>query len=202
MLLCVLVSCVCFVCSMINLVFLQVLEPFCPLPEQEFLEPEELGVDQPTSSTTMFLTSEKELNSTLPLSFNASHIETEAVSGHLTGVTSPFFPDAEPGLSPPLSHCPSLSQTCSVSVPVLSNIPSRPHTDALPAENDACIPAQTQSEPPISHPHKDVIPTPVSEESACTQTENLPLQITVAHGTSEKQGCTLQVSKNPTDSLV
>lgn len=53
----------CVVCSMITLVFLQVLEPFCTLSEQENLGPEEVEVVQPTSSGIGLLNSQTALNS-------------------------------------------------------------------------------------------------------------------------------------------
>ena len=143
----------CLVCSMIPLVFLQVLEPFCPLSEQENLEPEELEVIQPTCSNTMFIIAQTELNSRpLPsdssthkdLSYTASLTEIE------TAIASPSLLDAESVVvvPPSLSGCTSAPQLCLVSAPPLSNSPSDSHLGALSAENDSCIPPQTKSDPP------------------------------------------------------
>lgn len=174
----------CLVCSMITLVFLQVLEPFCPLSEQENSEPEELEVNRPTSSATVFIVSQTELNSrTLPsdssspthedLSCNTFLTETDIVSVPLTVVASPSFSDAESVLPPPpLPNCTSASQPCSVSVSPLSNSPSDTHSGALSADDDSCVPTQTQSDPPSSHPFIDGIVAPLSnilsDESNCT----------------------------------
>lgn len=57
---------------MIYLVFLQVLEPFCLLSEQENLEAEELGISQPTSSTTDLIVSQTKLNASPPPSNSSS----------------------------------------------------------------------------------------------------------------------------------
>ena len=156
--------------------FLQVLEPFCPLPEQEIWEPEELGVSQPTGSTTVFITSENELNISPPpydssstatqthQSRTASITETEAVLVPPTVVTHSSFPDAESVPPPaPLSDCASTSLPYSVSVPSLSNIPSSPHTEAPPAENYLYISSQAKSELSIYHSCVDIIDIPCSE---------------------------------------
>lgn len=178
------VRALCSVCSMITLVFLQVLEPFCPLSEQENSEPEELEVNRPTSSATVFIASQTELNSRpLPsdssspthkdLSCNTFLTETDIVSVPLTAIASPSFSDAESVLPPPLlPNCTSASQPCSVSVSPLFNSPSDTHSGSLSADDDSCVPTQTQSDPPSSHPFIDGIVAPLSnilsDESNCT----------------------------------
>lgn len=197
------------VCSMIPLVFLQVLEPFCPLSEQENSEPEELEVSQPTSSPTVFLTSQKELNhSPLPSdspstphkdqSCGSSLGDTESTSVPLTVPASTSFPDGDSVLQPPpLSDCTSTSEQCLVAVLPLSSSPSKPLTEIFPAQDESCIPLQTQSDPPIIHPCEDVTATPICElladESTTTQKENTPLEMVASHSS-------LQNSVN--DSLV
>ncbi|XP_016527949.1 sn1-specific diacylglycerol lipase alpha isoform X3 [Poecilia formosa] len=164
----------------------KVLEPFCPN-----LELEELEVSQSSCNTSLFITSQSELNPRpLPsdtssiahkhLSGTESHTENEAVSVRPTGHTSLSFPNAESvSPPPPLSGCTSSSQPCLVSVASLSNISSHPHTAALPAENDLCLPAKTKSVPCIHYSNEDVMPTPLSEgqslESNSTHAENDPL---------------------------
>lgn len=180
----------CLVCSMMPLVFLQVLEPFCPLSEQEYSEPEELEVNQPPSSNTVFIISETELNSSpLPsdssppthkdLSCTTSLTVSEAPSVPLTVVASPSHSASES--PPPLSDCTPLSQPCMVSALRLSNGQSDPHPRALSVENDSCIPPQTQSGPPNSNICVDVIAVPlpemISDESHCTQIENRDIAI-------------------------
>lgn len=182
---------------MIPLVFLQVLEPFCPLFEQESSEPEDVEVNHHASSTTMLITSQTELNShPLPSDSSApthndqssvtSLTETEAVSVPLTVVASPSLSDTGSDLpppTPPLSDSTSSSQPSSVSVPTLSNSPSDPQPAALSVHDDS--PPQTQSDPPNSHSCVDVIAAPLSEivsdESDSTQIENPSLEIVTSH---------------------
>lgn len=105
----------CVVCSMITLVFLQVLEPFCTLSEQENLGPEEVEVVQPTSSGIGLLNSQTALNSiSLPSdSSSAAHADLSC-SAVLTDTDNvpaiPFssFSDAKSGLLPPLPKCASV----------------------------------------------------------------------------------------------
>lgn len=197
-LMCILTVCLCMlclVCSVIPLVFLQVLEPFCPLSEQESLEPEDLGVSLRTCSTTVLITSESELNPSdssssahKDLPCTDSLTDTEAVPVSLTAIASPSFPDADSVLPPPpLSDCTSTPLPCLESVPPLSNCLSSPLSEALPAEDDSGVPPQTQSEPIISHPCEDVIATSISEilsdESNSSQIEN-PLVKIVASRSS------------------
>lgn len=177
---CMMFFLLCLVCSMITLVFLQVLEPFCTLSEQENSEPKELEVNQPVNSAAVSIASQTELNSSpsdsssptqKDLSCNTFLTGTDNVSVPLTVVSSPSFSDAESVL-PPLPDCTSSSQPCLVSVPPVSNSPSNPQSGALSVDDDSCIPPQTQSDPPSSHPFIDVIAVPLSnilsDESNCT----------------------------------
>ncbi len=198
---------------MIPLVFLQVLEPFCPLSEQENLEPEDLEVNQPTC-----ITSQTELNSS-PLPSDSSspnhkdrscaasltETEAEATPVPLTVVASPFLSDVESVPPPPLSDCTSASQPSSVSVPPLSNSLSNPHT-TLSVKDDSCIPPQTQSDPPNSHHCLDVIAPSLSEilsdESNCTPIEDSLVKIVTTHSSLQKdENYSLQVPNSPSDSL-
>lgn len=171
---------------MIYLVFLQVLEPFCPLSEQEYLEAEELGISQPTSSTTELILSQTELNANPPpsnsssanhkdLSCTGSLAETETVSTPLA-VTSSSVPDAESFLPPPLSDSTSVFQPCMVSVP------SNTQSGVLPAEDDSCVLPQPQSEPRVSHHHQEEIR---SNKSNSPQIENSPPKIKVPNNLFE-----------------
>lgn len=160
-----------------TLVFLQVLEPFCPLSEQENLEPEELGVCQTTCSTTELIASQTELNASPPPSDSSSAThkdlsctgfltETQSVSPPLTVTAFSSVPDPESVLPPP-----PLSDSTSVSQPCMMSVVSNSHSGVLPAEDDSCIPAQPKSEPPISHYCEDEIP---SNQFNCIQTVNSP----------------------------
>lgn len=157
---------------MMPLVFLQVLEPFCPLSEQENPEPEELEVTQPTCCATEFINSQTELISNpllsdtsslthKDLSCAASLTESEPLAVPLTVNAS--FSDAESVPPPPLSDCTSASEQCLMSVPPLANNPLDPHSEALSVEDDSCIPSQTQTDPHSSPFCIDVIPAPLSE---------------------------------------
>lgn len=193
---------------MISLVFLQVLEPLCLLSEQENLEPEEVEVIQPTCSTNMFITSKTEINSASlssdsihkDSSCTASLTETEGVSAPLTDVAFPPFVDAESG-PPPLSHCTSASQLCLVSVPSLSDCPSDPHLRTLSVADDLCIPPQTPSDLPNSHPCVDLIVTSLSEiisnDFYYTETEGSPTKMITSHSSLQKdEVCSLPVSNS------
>lgn len=198
-----------FVCSSVNahlrcvipLMFRQVWDGF----EQETLEAEELGLSQPTSHTTVFKTSQKELNPGPPpsdsssdthkhLSCTSSHTQTEAASVPLRGVAA-SFPDVQPVSLPPLSDCTSASQPRLVLAPSLSNI-SRPQTDTLPADNDSCVPLQSKSEPCVFHTNQ------VQSESNSTQVENLPLQLATHSSVENHVVETLQVLVSQCDSVV
>lgn len=184
---CICEVCACIGCSgVIYLVFLQVLEPFCPLSEQEYLEAEELGISQPTSSTTELILSQTELNANPPpsnsssanhkdLSCTGSLAETETVSTPLA-VTSSSVPDAESFLPPPLSDSTSVFQPCMVSVP------SNTQSGVLPAEDDSCVLPQPQSEPRVSHHHQEEIR---SNKSNSPQIENSPPKIKVPNNLFE-----------------
>lgn len=197
---------------MIPLVFLQVLEPFCPLFEQESSEPEDVEVNHHASSTTMLITSQTELNSPpLPSDSLApthndqspatSVTETEAVSVPVPlTVASPSLSDAGPDLpppTPPLSDSTSSSQPSSVSVPTLSNSPSDPQPAALSVHDDS--PTQTLSDPPNSHSCVDMIAAPLSEitsdELDSTQIENPSLKIVTTNSSIK------EVPNSPSDSL-
>lgn len=114
--------CVCppyLVCSMITLVFLQVLEPFCPLSEQESSGLEDVEVIQPTCSATELSLSQKELNnSSLPfeslaapqkdLFCSAVPAQTNITPVPLTAIAAASFSDTDAGLPPsPLPNCTS-----------------------------------------------------------------------------------------------
>lgn len=198
---------------MMPLVFLQVLEPFCPLSEQENPEPEELEVSQPTCSATVFINSQTEFNSNLLLSDTPSLThkdlpcaapltESEPLSFPLTVNASPSFSDAEAVPPPPLSDCTSASEQCLVSVPPLSNNPLDHHSGALSVEDDSCIPSQTQTDPPNPPVCVDVIPAPLSEIlSDESQVENFPIRIVTSHSSSQKdETCMLQVPNSSCDS--
>lgn len=205
---CVYLRLLCLFFSMITLVFLQVLEPFCPLSEQENVEPEEVEVNQPTCSTNVFITSKTDINSTSlssdsnhkDQSCNASLRKTDCVSSSLTNVALPAFLDAE-SAPPPLSYCTSASQPCLVSVPPLSNGPSDPHSKALLVADDSCIPPPSQSEPLNCHPCVDMTITPLSEiisECYCS-----PIKIVTSDGCLQKNDlCSLPVPNSASDSLV
>lgn len=171
------------VCSMMTLVFLQVLEPFCPLSEQENSDPEELEANRPTGSATVLTGSQTELNCR-PLSsdssspahkvppHNTSPTETGVVSAPPTVIASPSFSDAESVLPSSLPDCTSASQPCLVSVSPLSSSPSDARSGALPADDDSHLQPQTQSDSPSSHPFIGVNLAPLSnvpsDESNCT----------------------------------
>lgn len=167
---------------MMTLVFLQVLEPFCPLSEQENSDPEELEANQPTGSATVLTGSQTELNC-CPLSSDSSSpahnvpphntppTETDVVSVPPTVDASPSFSDAESALPSSLPDCTSASQPCLVSVPPLSSSPPDAFPGALPADDDSRLQPQTQSDSPISHPFRGVNVAPLSnvpsDESNC-----------------------------------
>lgn len=194
-------------CSMMPLVFLQVLEPFCPLSEQENVEAEEVEVSQPTSNTNMFITSKTEMTST-SLSSDSIHndglcnwslAETDGVSASLT-VAFPAVVDA--ASLPPLSHCTSASQPCAISVSPLSTGPPDPRSKTLSVVDDSFIPPPPQSDPLDSHPCVDVTITPHSEimsnEPYCSPTKLITLP-----GTLQRNGASsLPVPNTMSDSLV
>lgn len=156
---------------MIPLVFLQVLEPFCPMSEQENSEPEELEGNQPTCSSAAFITSpptHKDQSIIPPL------IDTELLSVPLTVITSSSFSDADSVFLPPLSDC--TSEQCLLSVPPLSNSHSDPQS--LSEEDQSCIPSQTKTDPHNSPIYVDGTPDPLpeilSDECNSIQIEDSP----------------------------
>lgn len=166
---CVCLHLLCLVCSMIPLVFLQVLEPFCLLSEQENLEPEEVEVIQPTSSITKFITSKTKRKSTSLSSDSTYKDQSHAPSFMgvdivpVTVAGSPSILDTESVPPFPLSECCPGSQPCSVSVPPVSYSPSDPHSRALSVADDSFIPPQSQSDPPNSQPCVHLIVSSFSE---------------------------------------
>ena len=159
----------CLVCRVVTVVFLQVLEPFCPLSDQENLEPEELEVIRPTSSA--IVASQTELNSCpLPsdslsptnkdLTSNTFLTENDIVSAPAVGSLS--LSDADSGVPPPPPVSPLFSS------------PSYPHSGALSANDDSHVPPQTQalSDPSSCQPFTVLIAAPLSDnlfaESNCT----------------------------------
>lgn len=195
----------------------KVLEPFCPLPVQENLEPEELEVSQPTGNYTLFINPQKGLNPSPPpsetasssnkhLSGSESHTGTEAVSISQTRIGSSTFPEPESVSPPPfLSGCTSSSQPCLVSV--LSHSNNHPQKGTYPADNDSCLTPKTKSVPCIYYTKEDVLPNPLSEvpslESNSAHTENEPLKIVASQSSLQNpEVCSLQVSNDLTDSLV
>lgn len=128
---------------MIYMVFLQVLEPFCPLSEQENLDSEE---PEPAYSTAVLVLSQTEINSSSPSSeapspthrkesCNASLNETVPNSVPMTAVTASVS-DAD--------CVPDIDQ-CMISLPQPSNCSSNSSsTEVLLVEkNDTCCPPQT-----------------------------------------------------------
>ncbi|MEQ2178700.1 hypothetical protein GOODEAATRI_016803, partial [Goodea atripinnis] len=195
----------------------KVLEPFCPLPEQENLQLEELEVSQPACKNPLFISPQRELNPRPPLSDTSStaykhlsgtesHTEAEAVSVRPTGIASPSFPDVESVPLPPLTGYTSASQPCLVSVVSLSNI-SRPHTGMLSAENDLRLPAKTKSLPCLYFSDEDVMPTLLFEgmsvESNSTHTENYPFKVVSSQSCLQSHEiCSFQVSSRLNDSII
>lgn len=173
--------CVCAVClvwSMITLVFLQVLEPFCPLSEQENSDSEEVEVIQPASSATVLLPLQTELNpcslssdSLAPkdLSCDTVLTETSVTTVPFTAIAAASFSDTDAGLPPPaqLPNGPSDPQRCSRSASPDFNSPSESHSGAHSVEDDS-----TPPHPPSSSPFTDMITihpskTP-ADDSNCT----------------------------------
>lgn len=161
--------CVCppyLVCSMITLVFLQVLEPFCPLSEQESSGLEEVEVIQPACSATELSLSQKELNPSSLLSeslatsqkdlfCSAVPAQTNIAPVPLTAIAAASFSDTDAGLPlPPLPNCTSDPQ------PHLG-CASSGHSGNQSVENDT-----TLSNPPNSTPFTDMIPINPSKISA------------------------------------
>lgn len=162
---------------MTALVFLQVLEPFCPQSEQENWEPEELEISLPAFSAAVPPPLPTDLNcASLPCDSSPptqKDKEADVVSvGLISSVSdadcaTPSSPPPPP-LSPPASPSPlpdatSASQQCSASVSPLCDGPSDPQPETLLADDDSVVLQKTQSElivVPLSS-----IP---SDESNCT----------------------------------
>lgn len=136
------------------------------------MEPEELGVIQPSCSTTLFTTSQKDLHLIASASSSLIHLdsassvsETEDVSVPLTVVSSSSLPVCESGSPPPapLSDSTSASQPCLVAGPLFSNATTTTHLEAIPVDNNSHIPPQTQSVPRVCHPFEDAVTTRLPE---------------------------------------
>lgn len=170
--------CVCppyLVCSKITLVFLQVLEPFCPLSEQGNSDPEEVEGIQPASSATVLLESQTEFNpcslssessaaTQKDLSCCAVLTETNIAFVPLSAMASSFS-DTDAGLPPPLPNCTSQPHSGSASPDFI--IPSDSHSGAHSVEDDSML-----SHPPNPPPFTDMITIHPSEipasECSCT----------------------------------
>lgn len=169
------------VCSKITLVFLQVLEPFCPLSEQESSDPEDMEILQPSSSATVLLKSQTEFNpcslssgssaaTQKALSCCSVRTETNLASVCLGAMASSSFSDTDAGLPPlppPLPNCTFDPQPHSGSASPDFISPSGSHSGAHSVEDDS-----TLSHPPNPPPFTDMITfqsskTPASE-SSCT----------------------------------
>lgn len=177
----------CPVCSVIPLVFLQVLQVSCPMSEQQNLEPEEQLVNRPANNSTVSLMSQNELNQNLSsdssppihdLFYTGSLAETEAVP--VTVLPSISFTDQETVPSSPRSVCTPAPLPCSESAPSLSEKFS---SELLPAEDDSCISVQSQSEASISYGDEDVAANPTDDSA---QIENSPLPILVPHSSLQE----------------
>lgn len=171
--------CVCplfLVCCMITLVFLQVLEPFCPLSEQESSDLEEVEVIQPASSATELLPSQTKLNPcSLPsdssaatpkdLSCSAVLAETIIAPVPLTATPAASFSDTDAGL--PLPSFTSDPQPDSGSASPDFNSLSDSQSGAPSVEDDS-----TLSYPPNALPFTDIItihPSKIpADESNCS----------------------------------
>lgn len=189
-------SLLCLVCSMMPLVFLQVLEPFCPLSEQESLEPDQLEVNEPPCSTAVLISSQTELN-TCAVSSDASSpthkdsschsspTDAELNSVPVTVVAAASLSDADSDLAPPLSGCTSVSQQGLMCLPLLSNNPPDPHSGADILENDSFIPLQSISEV-------------LSDESCCIPKKNQSTELIVSQDPSQiNDSCSLPVQSDP-----
>lgn len=174
--------CVCppyLVCCMITLVFLQVLEPFCPLSEQESSDLEEVEVIQPASSATELLPSQTKLNpcslhsdssaaTPKDLSCSAVFAETSIAPVPFTAIPAASFSDTDAGL--PLPSFTSDPQPHSGSASPDFNSLSDSQSGAPSVEDDSTLPYPPPSAPPFTdimtiHPSK--IP---ADESNCSPT--------------------------------
>lgn len=174
--------CVCrpyMVCSKITLVFLQVLEPFCPLFEQGNSDPEEVEVIQPASSATVLVESQTEFNpcslsseslaaTQKDLSCCAVRTETDIASVSLSAMAASSFSDTDAGLPPPppLPNCTSDPQPHSGSASLDFISPFDSHSGAQSVEDDSML-----SHPPNPPPFTDITfhPSKIpASESSCT----------------------------------
>lgn len=173
--------CVCplyLLCCMITLVFLQVLEPFCPLSEQESSDLEEVEVIQPASSATELLPSQTKLNpcslpsdssATAPKDLSCSTVLTETIITPvpLTAIPAASFSDTDAGL--PLPSFTSDPQPHSGSASPGFNSLSDSQSGAPSVEDDS-----TLSDPPDAPPFTDIItihPSKIpADESSCSPT--------------------------------
>lgn len=169
--------CVCppyLVCSKITLVFLQVLEPFCPLSEQGNSDPEEVEVIQPASCDTELLESQAEFNpcslssessaaTQKDLSCCAVLTDTNIASVPLSAMAASSFSDTDAGLPPPpLPNFASDPQPHSGSAPPDFISPADSHSGAHSVEDDS-----TLSYPPNPPPFTDMITIYPSKIPAC-----------------------------------
>lgn len=163
-----------------TLVFLQVLEPFCPLSEQGNSDPEEVEVIQPDSSATVPLETQTEFNhcSFSSESSAATHkdlsccavlTETNIATVPMSATAAASFSDTDAGLPPPplLLNCISETQPPSGSASPDFISPSASHSGAHSVEDDS-----TRSHSPIPPPFTDMITIHTSKipasESSCT----------------------------------
>lgn len=169
--------CVCppyLVCSKLTLMFLQVLEPFCPLSEQGDSDQEEVEVIQPASSATVLLESQTESNpfSLSPkssaatqkdLSCCAVRTETNLAFVPLSAMASSSFSDTDAGLPlpPPFASCTSDPQPHSGSASPDFISLSDSHSGAHSVEDDS-----TLSHPPNPPPFTDMITIHPSKNAA------------------------------------
>lgn len=167
--------CVCapyLACCMITLVFLQVLEPFCPLSEQESSDLEEVEVIQPASSATELLPSQTKLNPcSLPsdssaatpkdLSCSAVLAETIIAPVPLTAIPAASFSDTDAGL--PLPSFTSDSQPHSGSAsPDFNSL-----SDSQTVEDDSTLSCPPSAFINIITVHPSKIP---ADENNCSPT--------------------------------
>lgn len=194
----------CSVRSVIPLMFLQVLEPFCPLSEQETSDQEELDVTDPHSATVN-ITSETELNAThLPsdsssptlreLSCSPLLVDTVAVSVSLPALNHSSLLNADAdvsSLSAPLSDCASASQPNLVPVAPLSVSLSDSHLGPLSVRHESCEPPQPNPSPSDSQPCvdantcPDLIILPTSHLNVAPPSQRNELRSSQAHNSSD-----------------
>lgn len=150
-------------CSKITLVFLQVLEPFCPLSEQGNSDPEDVEIIQQASSATELLEPQTDSN---PCSLSSESLaatqkdlsccavltETNIASVPLCAMAAASFSDTDAALPPPLSNCTSDPQPHSGSASHDFIGPSDSHSGAHSVEDESML-----SHPPNPPPFTDMI---------------------------------------------